>query len=133
MRIGDDLPTQGFSGLGQTALVNQEGGLFLRLGHDPLGLVLGLLDDPLTFGVDPLGGADLLRHRDAQLIDQPECRVLVEHDVARQRQLLAIGDQRFEALDEEDDVDRGCPPGDGRLGSGRTGSIMARGPGFSRP
>ena len=73
---------------------------------DPLGLFLGLLDDPLALGVDPLGGADLLGDGDAELVDEVEGRVLVDDDVGRQRQLLAVRDERLEALDEEDDVDR---------------------------
>ena len=76
------------------------------LRDDPLGLVLGLLDDPLALGVDPLGRADLLGDGDPQLVDEPEGRVLVDDDVGRQRQLLAVRDERLEALDEEDDVDR---------------------------
>src|SRR4029079_5653001 len=59
-----------------------------------------------AFGVDSLGGADLLGHGDAQLVDEPERRVLVDDDVRRERQLLAVCDEGFEALDEEDDVDR---------------------------
>ena len=96
----------GVGRLGQAALVDEEGRLLLRPGDDPLGLFLGLLDDPLALRVDPLGGADLLGDGDAQLVDEAERRVLVDHDVRRQRQLLAVGDERFEALDEEDDVDR---------------------------
>ena len=96
--------------LGQPALVDQEGRLLLGLGDDPLGLVLGLLDDPLALGVDPLGGADLFGDGDAQLVDEPERRVLVDDDVGRERQLLAVRDQRLEALDEEDDVDRSALP-----------------------
>ena len=95
----------GLGRLGQPALVDEEGGLLLGLGDDPLGLLLRLLDDPLALGVDPLGGADLLGDGDAQLVDEAERRVLVDHDVGRERQLLAVGDERFEALDEEDDVD----------------------------
>ena len=104
--VGDDLAALGVGRLGEAALVDQEGGLLLGLRDDPLGLLLCLLDDPLAFGVDPLGGADLLGDGDAQLVDETERRVLVDDDVGRERQLLAVGDERFEALDEEDDVDR---------------------------
>ena len=106
MGVGDDLAALGLGRLGEAALVDQEGGLLLGLGDDPLGLLLRLLDDPLALGVDPLGGADLLGDGDTKLVDEAERRVLVDHDVGRERQLLAVGDQRFEALDEEDDVDR---------------------------
>ena len=99
-------PALGLGRLGQPALVDQEGGLLLGPRDDPLGLLLGLLDDPLALGVDPLGGADLFGDGDAQLVDEAERGVLVDHDVGRERQLLAVGDQRFEALDEKDDVDR---------------------------
>ena len=108
--LGDDPPALGLGGLGQAALVDEEGGLLLGSGDDPLRLLLGLLDDPLALGVDALGGADLLGDGDAQLVDEAERGVLVDHDVGRERQLLAVGDQRLEALDEEDDVDGWCPP-----------------------
>ncbi len=104
--VADDHPALRLGRLGQATLVDQEGGLLLGPGDDPLGFVLCLLDDPLALGVDAFGRADLFGDGDAQLIDEAEGRVLVDHDVRRQRQLLAVGDQRFEALDEEDDVDR---------------------------
>ena len=97
----------------QPALLDQEGRLLLGAGNDALRLLLGLLDDPLTLGVDPLGGPDLLRHGHAQLIDEPQGGVLVDHDVGRERQLLAVRQQRFQALDEEDDVDDSGPPARG--------------------
>ena len=106
MRLGDDVAALRLGRLGEAALADEEGRLLLGLGHDPLGLVLGLLDDPLALGIDPLGGADLLRDGDPQLVDEAEGGVLVDHDVRRERQLLAVGDEGFEALDEEDDVDR---------------------------
>ena len=110
-------------GLGEAALADEEGGLLLRLGDDPLRLLLGLLDDPLALGVDPLGGTDLFGHGDAQLVDEAERRVLVDDDVGRQRQLLAVGDEGFEALDEEDDVDRSALQAGG-LGLGRSGWLQ---------
>ena len=110
VRLGDDPLALGLGGLGEATLVDEERGLLLGPRDDPLGLLLGLLDDPLALGVDPLGRADLLRHGDAQLVDEAERRVLVDDDVGRQRQLLAVGDERLEALDEEDDVDGSCPP-----------------------
>ena len=91
--------------LGQAALVDQERGLLLGTGDDPLRLLLGLLDDPLALGVDALRGADLFGDGDAELVDEAERGVLVDDDVVRQRQLLAVRDERLEALDEEDDVD----------------------------
>ena len=101
----DDLAALGLGGLGEATLVDEEGRLLLGPGDDALRLLLGLLDDPLALGVDALGRADLLGHGDAQLVDEAEGGVLVDDHVRRQRQLLAVGDQRLEALDEEDDVD----------------------------
>ena len=69
-----------------------------------------LLQDPLALGVDPLRGPDLLGDRDPELVDQVERRRLIDDDVAGQREPLAVGDQGFQPLDEEDDVDRTCPP-----------------------
>jgi hypothetical protein len=91
--------------LQEATLVDQERGLFLRLGHDPLRLFLRLLHDPLALGVDALGGTDLFGDGDAQFIDESEGGILVDDDIGRERQLLAVRDERFEALDEEDDVD----------------------------
>ena len=105
MGLLDDPAALGVGGLGQPALVDEEGRLLLGPTDDPLRLLLRLLDDPLALGVDPLRGPDLLGDGDAELVDEPERRVLVDHHVRRERQLLAVGDQRFETLDEEDDVD----------------------------
>ena len=132
-RVGDDLAALGLGRLGQPALVDEEGGLLLGPGDDPLGLFLGLLDDPLALGVDPLGGADLLRDGDPQLVDEAERRVLVDDDVRGQRQLLAVGDERLEALDEEDDVDRSALQVAAVDPSLRLASIIARGAGASAP
>lgn len=106
MRVRDDPAAIGLGRLGQAPLVDQEGRLLLRLRDDPFRLVLGLLDDPFALGVDPLGGADLLGDRDAELVDQSKGRVLVDDDVGGEGELLPVRDERFEALDEEDDVDR---------------------------
>lgn len=105
MRVLDDPLAFGFGRLGQAAFVDEERRLFLGTPDDPLRLLLGLLDDALAFGVDALGSADLLGDGDTELIDEPEGGVLVDDNVRRERQLLAVGDQRLEALDEEDDVD----------------------------
>ena len=114
----DDAPALGLGGLGQPTLVDQERGLLLGPPDHPLGLFLGFLDDPLALGVDALGGTDLFGDGDPQFVDEAERGVLVDHDVGRQRQLLAVRDQRLEALDEEDDVDR---------------SALQRGPAGRRP
>jgi hypothetical protein len=103
---GDDPPALLVGRLGQAALVDQEGGLLLGTRDDALGLLLRLVDDPLALGVDPLRRPDLLRNGDPELVDQAERGVLVDDDVVGQRQLLTVGDQRLEALDQEDDVDR---------------------------
>jgi hypothetical protein len=100
-------------GLGQSTLLDEEGGLLLGSPDDPLRLLLGLLDDPLALRVDPLGGANLLRNRGPQLVDEPERRVLVDDDVVREGELLAVREERLEAFDEEDDVDRSALRCDG--------------------
>src|SRR6185503_10536478 len=53
------------------------------------------------------GLGDLRWHRHAQLVDQLEDGRLVEHHVVGEGQLLGAGGERFQALNEEDDV-RGC-------------------------
>ena len=106
MRVGDDLPALGVGRLGEASFVDQEGRLLLGLRDDPLRLFLGLLDDPLALGVDALRRPDLFGDGDAELVDQAEGGVLVDDDVGGEGQLLAVRDQRFEALDEEDDVQR---------------------------
>jgi hypothetical protein len=120
VRIGlgltDDAAALQLGLLGETPLVDEEGGLLLGPGDDPFGLLLGLLDDALTLGVDPLGGANLFGDSDAQLVDEAKGSCLVDDDVCRQGQAAAVGDDRFEALDEKDDVDWSALRG-GRLGS----------------
>ena len=106
LRAADDALALVISGLGQATLIDQERGLFLGAGDDPLRLLLRLVDDPFALGVDSLCRTDLLGDGNAQLVDQAERGVLVDDDVGGQGQLLAVGDQRFEALDQEDDVDR---------------------------
>ena len=91
--------------LGEPALLDEECRLLLRTRHDLLGLLLRLDEDPIALGVDPLRSTDLLRHGDPELVDQLERRGLVDDDVAREGESLAVGDQRLEPLDEEDDVD----------------------------
>ena len=132
MGVGDDLSALSLGRLGQAALVDQEGCLLLGFGDDPLGLLLRLLDDPLALGVDALCGADLFGDGDTQLIDETQGRVLVDDDVGRERQLLAVGDQRLEALDEKDDVDRSALQA-ARLGSLRLSGSIARGRSVSVP
>jgi hypothetical protein len=103
--LPNDSPTLHLGQLRETPLVDQEGRLLLGPGDDPLGLLLGLLDDALALGIDPFRGADLFGHGDAELVDEAEGRCLVDDDIARQGQLPTVGDDRFEALDKEDDVD----------------------------
>ncbi len=110
MRLADDPTTFRFRGLGQPAFVDQECRLLLGLRDDPFSLFLRLLDDPLALGIDPLRRADLFGDRDPELVDEAERRVLVDDDVGRQRQFLAVRDERLEALDEEDDVYLNGPP-----------------------
>ena len=105
MRVLDDPLALGFGRLGQATFVDEEGRLLLGSPDDPLCLFLRLLDDALALGIDPLGGADLFGDGDTELIDESEGGVLVDDNVRRERQLLAVGDQRLEALYEEDDVD----------------------------
>ena len=80
--------------------------MLLGTGDDPLRFLLGLFDDPLALGVDPLRRANLLGDGDPELVDEPEGSRLVDDDVVRQWQPPAVRDDRLEALDEEDDVDR---------------------------
>src|SRR4029078_4358692 len=93
--------------LGEPPLVDEERGLLLGTGDDPLRLLLGLLDDPLALGVDPFRRAALFGDGDTELVDEAERGRLVDDDVVRQGKLLAVRDDRLEALHEEDDVDLG--------------------------
>ena len=111
LRLGDDPAALVLGGLGQAALPDEVRGLLLGARDDPLGLLLGLLDDPLALLVDPLGGTDLLGHGDTQLVDEVEGGVTVDDRVLGHRQVLAVRDQRLEALDEKDDVQRTASPG----------------------
>ena len=104
--VFDHPPALLLGGLGESPLLDEECGLLLGAGDDALRFLLGLLDDPLALGVDPLRRADLLGHRHAQLIDEVEGPLPIDDDTLRQGQGLAVRDQRLQPLDEEDDVDR---------------------------
>ena len=93
MRVLDDPLALGFGRLGQATFVDEEGRLLLGSPDDPLCLFLRLLDDALALGIDPLGGADLFGDGDTELIDESEGGVLVDDNVRRERQLLAVGDE----------------------------------------
>jgi hypothetical protein len=129
LRPLDDREALGVGGLGEAPLVDEERRLLLRATDDSLGFLLRLVDDPLALGVDPLRGTDLLGDGGPKLVDEAERRVLVDDDVARERQLLAVREQRLEALDEEDDVDRSGPPMRRASESWASAAIIARGPG----
>lgn len=100
-----------FLGLpGQFAFLDEVRGLFLGAGEDLLRLFACLLEQPLDFGVDALGGPYLFGDGDSQLVDQIESVALVDYHAARQGKLAAAGDLLFEFLDQEDDVRRTGPP-----------------------
>ena len=92
------------------ALIEHLDGLLLGSGDDRVTLLAGALGDPPGFLGDPARLAHLFRHGDAELVDQLEQRGLVEDDVVREGQLLAGGDQRLQAFDEENDVRGRDPP-----------------------
>jgi hypothetical protein len=102
--LADDPPALLLGELQEAPLTDEERGLLLGPADDPGRLLVGLLDDPLALGVDPLRGTDLLRDRDAELVDEIEDRIPIDDDVPRQRQRPAGRDQGFEPLEEEDDV-----------------------------
>jgi hypothetical protein len=80
LRSGDDPPALGLGSLGQAPFADQEGRLLLGPARDPGGLLVGLLEDPLALGVDPLRRLDLLRNGDPELIDEVEDRVAIDED-----------------------------------------------------
>jgi len=106
--------------------------LLLGSRDDRVALVTGALGDATGFFGDASRLPNLVRHRRPELVDQLEYGRLVEHDVVRQGQALAGRHQRFEPLDQEDDV-RGAPllAGDYTRGSvlSRSVSAAATGPG----
>ena len=103
----------------ELALLEHLNRLFLGPGDDRVTLLAGALRDPPGLLGDPPSLADLLRHGDAQLVDQLEQRGLVEDDVVGEGQLLAGGDQRLQAFDEENDVRGRDPPWLGIIRVGR--------------
>ena len=108
-RLLDDLLGALLGSTPELALLDEEGGLLLGACEDALRLLLGSLDEAAGLLVDALGLADLLRHGDAQLVDQIERRHLVHDHGIGHGHAAAIGHQGLQALDEEDDVDGGKP------------------------
>ena len=88
------------------ALPDQERGLLLGARDDPLGLLLGLLDDPLALGLIRLAArtSSGTATRSSSMRLRAASRSMIAFCVMRQR--LAVRDQRLEALDEKDDVQR---------------------------
>ena len=112
---GDDPAALVLGGLGEPAIVDEEGGLLLCAADDALRFLLRLLDDSLALGIDPLGCPNLLGDGNAQLVDEAEGLVLVEDDIAGEGQLLPIRYERLETLDQKNDVDRGASTCLGRV------------------
>ena len=115
--LGDDLLRPELRGTRQLPLLDEERGLLLGTREDALGLLLGALDEARRLLVDALGLADLLGHGDTQLVDEVERAHLVHDHGIGHGHAAAVRDQRFEAFDEEDDVD-GRGPGAGRSSTG---------------
>ena len=95
----------------QLPLLEHLGGLLLGPSDHRVPLLAGAIGDAARLLGDPLRLADLIGYRDAQLVDELEHGRLLEHDVVRERQLLAGRDQALQTLDEEDDVRGRGPPG----------------------
>ena len=118
----------------ELALLEHLRGLLLGAGDDRVAFLAGALGDAAGLLGDAARLAHLVGHRDAQLVDELEHGRLVEHDVVRERQLLAGRDQRLQSLDEEDDVrGRALLGRDYTRGSARnrSASASATGPGPS--
>ena len=88
----------------QLALLEHLGGLLLRARDHRVALLAGAIGDAAGLLGDALGLAHLVGHGGSQLVDQLQHRGLVEHDVVRERQLLACRHEALEPLDEKDDV-----------------------------
>ena len=88
----------------QLALLEHLGRLLLGAGDDRVTLLAGALGDAAGLLGDALRLAHLVGHGDPQLVDQLQHRGLVEHDVVRERQLLAGRHEALEPFDEKDDV-----------------------------
>ena len=106
----EDLGGTLLGGANELTLLEHLDRLLLGPGDDRVTLLARTLGDPSGLLGDAARLADLLGHGDAELIDQLEERGLVEHDVVREGQLLAGGDQRLQSFDEEDDVRGRDPP-----------------------
>ena len=93
LRLVEDLGGALLRGPDELSLLEHLGGLLLGTADDRLTLFPGTIGD--TSGVlrDAARLAHLVRHGGPKLIDQLKDGGLVEHDVVRQGQLLARGDQ----------------------------------------
>lgn len=119
-RLGEDLEALDFGSFEQPTLADEECCLLLGSAGNAAGLIVGLLDDPLTLGVDPLGGAHFLGNGYPKLIDEIEDPVPIDDRVPGEWQRLATRDQGFEPLKEEDDVQSAS------LQQGGSAAIIAR-------
>ena len=115
----EDLGGALLGGANELTLLEHLDRLLLGPGDDRVTLLARTLGDPSGLLGDAARLADLLRHGDAQLVDQLQDGGLVEDDVVREGQLLAGGDQRLQSFDEEDDVRGRDPPWLGIIRVGR--------------
>jgi hypothetical protein len=106
----EDLGRTLLGGANELTLLEHLDRLLLGPCDDRVTLLARTLGDPSGLLGDAARLADFLRHGDAQLVDQLEQRGLVEDDVVGEGQLLAGGDQRLQAFDEENDVRGRDPP-----------------------
>lgn len=103
---GDDPAALSLGAIEEASLADEEGGLLLGSGEGPLRFLGRGLDDPLALGIDPLRGADLVGDGDAELVDEIEDGLAIDDDALRERERLSGRDDRLEALQKEDDVQR---------------------------
>ena len=104
----------------ELALLEHLRRLLLGAADDRVPLLASALRDAAGLLGDAARLAHLVGHGDAQLVDELEDGGLVEHDVVRQRHLLAGRDERLQTFHQKDDV-RGPSPPSARLYAGVVG------------
>jgi hypothetical protein len=75
-----------------------------------LGFLTSLFEKALNLIGDAPGRLDVLRNGHPKLIDPLQRRSLIDYHAAAKGELPAVGNQRLQTLDQNDDIYRSGPP-----------------------
>jgi hypothetical protein len=116
LSLADDLLAQLFGLPRELAFLDEIRGLFLGPRQNLLGFFTSLFEKTFDLVGDPSRGPYLFGDSHPELVDPLERLGLVDEHAAAERNPPAVRNERFEPLDQDDDVYRTGPPWADRQG-----------------